>query len=95
MASDLTLEPSKTYEWTSKLAAGAESAHDFDLPADGNGYLTGIKLYDESIYTDGSCTFSGNIFFDYRKSNEKKTNDLTLSVPLSIEIVCISTESEP
>ena len=84
------LKPGETCEWTLKLAAGEENAHDFDLPADGD--FTGIKLYDESIYTDGSCTFSGAFFFEYRKTKEAEPNDHTVSVPLDLEIVFVSEE---
>lgn len=84
------LKPGETCEWTLKLAAGEENAYDFDLPADGD--LTGIKLYGESIYTDGSCTFDGSIFFKYRKTKEAEPNDHIVSVPLDLEIVFVSEE---
>ena len=86
------LKPGETCEWTLKLAAGEENAHDFDLPADGD--FTGIKLYDESIYTDGSCTFSGAFFFDYRKTNKDGPNNYTVSVPCSIDTVYVSAEPD-
>ena len=85
-----TLEPGKTYEWNLKLAAGEASDVQFDLPADGNAWTTGIQLYDDSIYTNGSCIFSGNIIFSYKKNNETNRNDFALLVPLSIEVIHIT-----
>lgn len=88
-----TLEPGKTYEWTLRLAAGEESASDPDLPADG-GNRMGIKLYDENLYTDGSCIFNGKISFSYGKTQELTSNNLSLSVPITVEIVRIKTDPD-
>ena len=84
------LEPGETYTWSLKLAPGTESYSDFDLPADGNDQSVGIRLYNDAIYDYGTHIFDGNIFFSYRKTNEFKQNDQTVSVPLSIEVIRIT-----
>ena len=84
------LEPGETYTWSLKFAPGTESYSDFDLPADGNDQSVGIRLYNDAIYDYGTHIFDGNIFFSYRKTNEFKQNDQTVSVPLSIEVIRIT-----
>ncbi len=87
------LEPGKTHAWQLKLAAGEISADQFDLPADGKAYSSGIKLYGPEIYTDGICTFEGSVFFGYSKSEvslPRTVHDLLLSVPLSVDFVYVS-----
>lgn len=51
------LQPGESRTWQLKLAAGETVCEDFDLPAEGNDHPAGIKLYDKTIYTDGSCVF--------------------------------------
>ena len=90
-----TLKPGETHAWQLKLAAGEISADDFDLPADGKAYLSGIKLYGPEIYNDGICTFTGTVFFGYSKSEVqlvKSVYESVLSVPLSVSFVYISSE---
>lgn len=90
-----TLKPGETHAWQLKLAAGEISADDFDLPADGKAYLSGIKLYGPEIYNDGICTFTGTVFFGYSKSEVqlvKSVYENVLSVPLSVPFVYISSE---
>ena len=87
------LEPGETYEWTLKLAAGeVKSGGDYDLPGDGDGYSAGIDLYGNDIYKDGVCTFAGEFSFDYKTSDQDHFNDRSLSVPLSVDVVYISSE---
>ena len=87
------LEPGATYKWQLKLAAGeAQSGTDYDLPADVSGHYEGIVLYDEAIYTDGVCAFSGDFSFDYGLSMEG-LNDRFLSVPMEIDVVFVSAEA--
>ena len=88
-----TLAPGETHTWQLKLAAGEISADDFDLPADGKAYPSGIKLYGPELYTDGICTFEGTVFFGYSKSEfpmPRSVHDLLLSVPLSVGFVYVS-----
>lgn len=88
------LEPGETYEWQLKLAAGEEKWEwdgAYDLPADGTGNPAGISLYDQAIYSDGVCTFAGEISFDYTKTKED-LNDFFLSVPMEIDVVFVSSE---
>ena len=88
------LEPGETYEWQLKLAAGEEKWEwdgAYDLPADGTGNCAGISLYDQAIYSDGVCAFSGDFSFDYGLSMED-SNDRSLSVPMEIDVVFVSSE---
>ena len=86
------LEPGATYKWQLKLAAGeVQSGTDYDLPADVSGHYEGIVLYDEAIYTDGVCTFAGEISFGYMKT-KGDLNDFFLSVPMEIDVVFVSSE---
>ena len=86
------LEPGATYKWQLKLAAGEmQSGTDYDLPADVSGHYEGIVLYDEAIYTDGVCTFAGEISFGYMKT-KGDLNDFFLSVPMEIDVVFVSSE---
>ena len=89
------LEPGETYEWQLKLAAGeVQSGVDYDLPADGNGVQMGIVLYDEDIYTNGICTFSGDFSFDYNYGlPEDDFNDRSLSIPMKIDIIFVSSDA--
>ena len=90
-----TLNAGESHEWTLKLAAGeVVTFGDFDLPADGFAQHSGIALYDETVYTDGSCTFSGAFFFDYKKTNKDGPNNYTVSVPCSIDTVYVSAEPD-
>ncbi len=59
------------------------------LPADGENAL-GLRLYDSSIFPDNVCTFEGDLSFYYMNSNDGADNDLSVSVPLSIEVVYVS-----
>ena len=87
------IEPGETYEWTLKLAAGeVKSGGEYDLPVDGDGDLAGIDLYGADIYKDGVCTFAGELSFDYKTSDQEHFNDFSLSVPLSVDVVYISSE---
>ena len=91
-----TLAPGETQSWQLKLAAGETSADDFDLPADGKAYPSGIKLYGPEIYTDGVCTFAGNVFFDYAGSDTQLPRavcDRRLSVPLSVDFLYVQPKS--
>lgn len=90
-----TLHAGESHEWTLKLAAGeVVTFGDFDLTADGFARHSGIALYDETIYTEGSCTFSGAFFFDYRKTDKNEQNNDTVSVPCSIDTVYVSAEPD-
>ena len=85
-----TLAPGATHSWQLKLAAGETSADDFDLPADGKAYPSGIKLYGPELYTDGVCTFEGSVFFHYAGSDTllpRSAYDRVLSVGLSVDFV--------
>ena len=87
------LEPGATYEWQLKLAAGeVKSGGDYDLSGDGDGYRTGIDLYENDIYKDGVCTFAGEFSFGYKTSDAEHFNDFSISVPLSVDVVYISAE---
>lgn len=89
------LEPGVTYEWHLKLAAGEvkNGIDDYDLPFDGESYRAGIVLYEEDIYSEGSCTFAGAFSFDYKLSEEKGLNTTSLSVPMEIDVVFVSAEA--
>ncbi len=88
------LKPGATYEWQLKLAAGeVKSGGNYDLPVDGDGYLTGIDLYGNDIYIDGVCTFAGEFYFDYKTSDQEHFNDFSLSVPISVDVVFISSDT--
>ena len=89
------LEPGVTYEWHLKLAAGEvkNGIDDYDLPFDGESYRAGIVLYEEDIYSEGSCTFAGAFSFAYKVSEGEHGNIVTLSVPMEIEVVFISAEA--
>ena len=90
-----TLESGETHSWQLKLAAGEISADDFDLPADGRAYPSGIKLYGPEIYSEGVCTFEGSVFFGYSKSRVqlvRSVQECVLSVPLSVTFVYVSSE---
>ena len=60
------------------------------LPADGDTTTQGLLLYGNNIYTDNVCTFEGPISFSYMKSSDGFENMLSVSVPLSIEVVYVS-----
>lgn len=69
---------------TVKLAAGGPGEYkDYDLNH-------GIRLYDESIYTDAVCTFAGGVTFSYTltEQGDYMRNDRTVSIPVSVEFVC-------
>lgn len=82
------LEPGETYEWQLKLAAGEvkSGGDDYDLPGDAEDW---IKLYGKDIYSDGICTFAGEFSFAYMKTIGD-LNDFFLSVPLSVDVLYVS-----
>ena len=88
-----TLEPGKTYEWTLKLAAGEVTYENYDLPAGGFAQNSGIKLYDETIYTNGSCIFKGDFSFAYQTSGGTNPNECSISLPCAFEVIYISKNS--
>jgi hypothetical protein len=90
-----TIEAGTSYEWQLKLAVGSESyGSDYDLPADGSG---GILLYGPDIFTDSVCVFRGFISFAYQRENEfgSYENDRSVSVPLSIKVIYVSSTANP
>lgn len=89
------LLPGESRTWQLKLAAGKTVYENFDLPADGKAYPSGIKLYGSRLYDYGACIFKGSVFFGYSESYMQANtgiHDLTVSVPLAFEAVYISTE---
>ena len=86
-----TVQPGETYEFYLKLAAG-ELCYDgnHDLPGDGKNGWPGIKLYGPELYGNGICTFAGKISFAYTTDEERKHNDLSLSVPLTVDVLYVS-----
>jgi hypothetical protein len=83
-----TVEPGETYKWRLKLVAG-------DLPDAEQNDLSGIRLYGEEIYDNGICTFSGKISFSYAKSEEQHANNLRLSIPISFNVLYVSSDPNP
>jgi hypothetical protein len=59
------------------------------LPLDGDDSYV-IRLYDSSVFPDNVCVFAGDLSFGYMKSSDGTVNDLSVSVPLSIEVVFVS-----
>ncbi len=49
-----------------------------------------LRLYEEAIFTDNVCTFKGPLSFGYMKSSDGFQNDLSVSVPLSVDVVYVS-----
>ena len=89
------LEPGETYECRIRLAAGDPCYQGTpDLPGDGPNGWPGIKLYGEEIYTDGFCTFSGNLSFAYARSEDETANSLLLSAPMSIDVRYVSSKPD-
>lgn len=90
------IESGKNYEWTLKLAAGKIQSQEYDLPADGKGTSSGIKLYGSDIYTNASCIFNGEIGFDYAHENlgTDTINEYAIQVELSVEFVYVSELSD-
>lgn len=84
-----TLEPGKTYEWTLKLAAGEVVYENYDLPADGFARDSGIKLYDKTLYPNGSCIFEGNFSFAYQTSGGINPNEYSITLPCAFEVIYI------
>lgn len=86
---ELKAGESETY--TLKLAAGkqSESSTEYDLPYDGWG---GIELYDESIYENGFCLFSGSIYFPFSFKNDgsETKNDQHIATEMAFEVVYVS-----
>ena len=60
------------------------------LPPDGDTTTEGLLLYGNNIYTDNACTFEGPLSFSYMKSSDGSENMLSVSVPVSIEVVYVS-----
>ena len=79
----------ETYRYRLKYAAGTAAVSGFDLPADGNAHA-GIKLYDKTLYPDGSCVFSGFSRFSYCKT--ASSDIVSFSQPLNLEFVYVSSE---
>jgi hypothetical protein len=82
------LGASETKTLTLRLAAGGPGEYkDYDLPTEATNY--GIRLYDESIYTDDVCTFAGGVTFSYTltKQGYNTRNDRTVSIPVSVDFV--------
>ncbi len=87
------LLPGESRTWQLKLAVGETVSEDFDLPADGKAYPSGIMLYGPELYSNGSCIFEGTVFFDYSKSYmliNAGIYDFTVSASLAFEAVYIS-----
>ena len=59
------------------------------LPSDGDSNA-GILLYKDALFPDNVCTFEGPVSFSYMKSSDGTENNLSVSVPLSIEVVYVS-----
>lgn len=59
------------------------------LPSDGD-KTTGLLLYGNNIYTDNVCIFEGPLSFSYMKSTDGSEDVISVSVPLSIEVVYVS-----
>jgi hypothetical protein len=86
-----TIEAGESYEWQLKLAVGEPQSGEQDLPVDGTeGSLMGIKLYEKAIFDDNVCIFDGEFSFTYMQSKDKNENDCSISVPISIETVYVS-----
>ena len=87
------LAPGGTSTWRMKLAAGEIRTENYDLPADGKAYPSGIKLYGPEIYTDGACIFTGSFFFGYSRASLQSgtaLHDLVITVPLSVKVVYVT-----
>ena len=86
-----TVEPGETYKWRLKLVAGDLNYDlDYDMLEEEKTGLSCFILYGEKIYDNGICTFSGKISFPYVKSEEPSADMLFLSVPLSVDVLYVS-----
>ena len=89
-----TIESGQSYEWHLKLAAGEVQHGKQDLPSDGKAYSAGIKLYGKDIFTDNACVFDGEFTFSYKKDKEQLLNTDAFSVPVSVEVVYVSSSAD-
>lgn len=71
------------------VIVGGSAIYTGTLPLDGDDSYV-IRLYDSSVFPDNVCTFAGDLSFGYMKSSDGTENDLSVSVPLSIEVVFVS-----
>ncbi len=88
----VTLKAGETIKYQLKYAAGEEVAEEFDIPAEGNDYPAGIKLYDKTIYSNNSCVVQGNLSFEYHLFDF--TNGYSLDQELSYEIVYVISQTK-
>lgn len=72
------------------IIGGSVSSYTGALPLDGEDDSYVLRLYDSSVFPDNVCTFAGDLSFGYMKSSDGTENDLSVSVPLSIEVVFVS-----
>lgn len=84
-----TVEPGEAYEWRLQFVAG-EPNH--GLPDGEEMDLSDFRLYGKEIYSEGVCKFSGNLFFAYTSSEDEAENALRLTVPVSIDVLYVSSE---
>ena len=71
------------------VIVGGSAIYTGTLPLDGDDSYV-IRLYDSSVFPDNVCVFAGDLSFGYMKSSDGTVNDLSVSVPLSIEVVFVS-----
>ena len=93
--SESTLVPwqsGETLTYRLKYAVGEEVSDGFDLPAEGNDYPAGIKLYDNTIYNNNSCEFHGYLNFHY--CNTKFFSSTSFPQSLSLEVVYVAPQTE-
>ncbi len=90
-----TLNPGESEAFTLQLAAGvhaydAEDIHLMFMQTGGAG--GGVRLYEKSVFENGTDLFSGNLSFSY-SLNGQYPNDRTISV--NADIMMLYQEAEP
>ena len=86
-----SMDAGDEYSWRLRAAAAYFEESDYDLEPDSNDRGEGLKLYDESIYSDGMCEFSGTITFAYSDTNNGNStvNDLSISKNVTIPVLYV------
>jgi hypothetical protein len=59
------------------------------LPSDGN-ESDKLFLYGEALFPENTLTFDGSFFFSYMKESDGYENNISVSVPVSVEVVYVS-----
>ena len=88
-SSDLTFDPNASVFTSYYFTTSSPVEFRGYLPADGDN-AKGLLLYGTALFPENVCTFEGPLSFAYMKAENGMENTLSVSVPLTVEVVYVS-----